>query len=96
MEALGLEWSEHRRENRCESTGCGVRGRRCAPVTSVDEIIAATGLTVEGVLERLMELEIDGLVGAHGGGYVRLPASSGRTDPMNGTLLRFATSRGDA
>ena len=75
LEALGLEWSECE-ERTTESTDV-VFGAVGATVTSVDEIIAATGLTVEGVLERLMELEIDGLVGAHGGGYVRLPAAAG-------------------
>lgn len=71
LEALGLEWSECD-ERTAESTDV-VFGAVGATVTSVDEIIAATGVSVEAVLERLMELEIDGLVGAHGGGYVRLP-----------------------
>ena len=75
MEALGLEWSQH--HERTTESPDGVFEAVGAAVTSVDEIIAATGLTVETVLERLMELEIDGLVGAHGGGYVRLPATAG-------------------
>ena len=42
-----------------------------AKVTSVDAIVAATGLALEVVLERLVELEIDAQVVAHGGGYMR-------------------------
>jgi len=74
LEALGLEWSECD-ERTAESTDV-VFGAVGATVTSVDEIIAATGLAVEVALERLMELEIDGLVAAHGGGYVRLPGAA--------------------
>ena len=77
LEALGLEWSTH--EARPAEPTDAVFEAVGATVTSVDEIIAATGLPVEGVLERLTELEIDGLVGAHGGGYVRLPAQAGET-----------------
>lgn len=44
-----------------------------AAKTSLEAISAATGLPVEEVLRRLTELEIDGLVAAHGGGYIRLP-----------------------
>ena len=76
MEALGLEWSQHH-ERSAESPDAVFEAVGAA-VTSVDEIIAATGLTVEAVLERLLELEIDGLVGAHAGGYVRLPAVAGQ------------------
>lgn len=76
MEALGLEWSQHH-ERPAESPDA-VFDAVGAAVTSVDEIIASTGLTVEAVLERLLELEIDGLVGAHAGGYVRLPAVAGQ------------------
>lgn len=75
MEALGLEWSQTEGST-AESTDL-VFDAVGAAVTSVDEIIVATGLPVEGVLERLVELEIDGLVGAHGGGYVRLPQPGG-------------------
>ncbi len=86
LEALGLEWSQPG-TTPAEPTDA-VFEAVGATVTSVDEIIAATGLPVEGILERLMELEIDGLVGAHGGGYVRLPAAAGgpvrRTDSRTG------------
>ncbi|MDE0190560.1 MAG: DNA-processing protein DprA [Gammaproteobacteria bacterium] len=75
LEALGLEWTQH--DTRTAESTDAVFEAVGAAVTSVDQIIAATGLPVEGILERLMELEIDGLVGAHGGGYVRLPASAG-------------------
>ena len=75
LEAVGLEWSQG--DTGTAGSTDAVLEAVGATVTSVDEIIAATGLPVEGILERLMELEIDGLVGAHGGGYVRLPASAG-------------------
>ncbi|MCY3841065.1 MAG: DNA-processing protein DprA [Gammaproteobacteria bacterium] len=75
LEALGLEWSQPDTTT-AEPTDV-VFDAVGATVTTADEIIAATGLPVEGVLERLMELEIDGLVGTHGGGYVRLPAPAG-------------------
>ena len=42
-----------------------------ATVTPLDAIVAATGLSIEEVLERLAELEIAGLVATHGGGYIR-------------------------
>ena len=41
--------------------------------TSLEAILAATGLPLEEVLRRLAELEVDGVVAAHGGGYIRLP-----------------------
>lgn len=41
--------------------------------TSLEAILAATGLPLEDVLRRLAELEVDGVVAAHGGGYIRLP-----------------------
>lgn len=76
MEALGLEWSQH--HERIAESPDAVFEAVGAAVTSVDEIIAVTGLSVEAVLERLLELEIVGLVGAHAGGYVRLPAAAGQ------------------
>ena len=75
LEALALEWSQP--ETRTVESTDVVFEAVGAAITSVDEIIAATGLPVEGVLERLTELEIDGLVGAHGGGYVRLQVPAG-------------------
>jgi len=42
-----------------------------ATVTPLDAIVAATGLAIDEVLERLVELEIDGLIATHGGGYIR-------------------------
>lgn len=44
-----------------------------ATTTSLEAILAGTGLPMEEVLRRLAELEIDGAVAAHGGGYIRLP-----------------------
>lgn len=42
-----------------------------ATVTPLEVIVAASGLAIEDVLERLAELEIDGLVRTQGGGYIR-------------------------
>ncbi len=42
-----------------------------ATVTPLEMIVAGSGLAVEDVLERLAELEIDGLVAMQGGGYIR-------------------------
>ena len=42
-----------------------------ATVTPLEVIVAASGLAIEDVLERLAELEIDGLVATQGGGYIR-------------------------
>ena len=42
-----------------------------ATVTPLEMIVAGSGLVVEDVLERLAELEIDGLVAMQGGGYIR-------------------------
>ena len=44
-----------------------------ATTTSLEAILAGTGQPMEDVLRRLAELEIDGAVAAHGGGYIRLP-----------------------
>lgn len=44
-----------------------------ATTTPLEAILAGTGLPMEEVLRRLAELEIDGAVAAHGGGYIRLP-----------------------
>lgn len=42
-----------------------------ATVTPLEVIVEASGLAIEDVLERLAELEIDGLVAMQGGGYIR-------------------------
>ena len=42
-----------------------------ATVTPLEVIVAASGLALEDVLERLAGLEIDGLVAMQGGGYIR-------------------------
>lgn len=72
LEALGIEWTEQEQKGP-EPTDAVFRAVG-ATVTSLDEIIAATGMGVEAILERLMELEIDGLVAQHRGGYIRHPA----------------------
>lgn len=48
-----------------------------ASVTSLDAIVAATGLSVEETLQRLTELELEGAIAPRPGGYVRSrPASA--------------------
>ncbi len=42
-----------------------------ATPTTLDAIVASTGQPVERVLRRLVELELEGLVAPHGGGYIR-------------------------
>ena len=71
LEVLGLEWIEPK-EPSVEPTDA-VYAAVGSTATTVDAIIAATGMSVEEVLERLIELEIDGLVAEHGGGYMRRP-----------------------
>ena len=71
LEVLGLEWIEAK-EPSVEPTNA-VYAAVGATATTVDAIIAATGMSVEEVLERLIELEIDGLIAEHTGGYVRRP-----------------------
>ena len=44
-----------------------------ATTTPLEAILGATGLPLADVLQRLAELEIDGRVASHSGGYVRLP-----------------------
>ena len=71
LEALGLEWIEP--EQTAHAPKDAVLAAVGAAVTTVDAIAAATGLAVNEVLPRLVALEIDGLVAAHGGGYIRRP-----------------------
>ncbi|MYF28760.1 MAG: DNA-protecting protein DprA [Gammaproteobacteria bacterium] len=78
LEALGLEWTEH--EERAAAPTDAVFEAVGATVTSLDEIIAVTGIGLEAALERLMELQIDGLVAEHGGGYIRRPGRA--VDPV--------------
>ncbi len=76
LEALGLEWTapsapRQRNDGRADDV---VLAQVQATATSLDAIVAATGLPVEDVLERLVELEIEGFVAAHQGGYIRHPS----------------------
>ncbi len=71
MEALGLEWADPK--ERVDAPSDAVFAAVGAATTSVDAIVAATGMPVTAVLERLAELEIEGHVAEHGGGYMRLP-----------------------
>ena len=75
LEALGIEWTEV--NGSASEPEDAVFGAVGATVTTVDSIIAATGLPVESVLERLVELELDGFVAEHRGGYIRRPAAGG-------------------
>ena len=71
LEALGLE-------PKAETAGASLPAKDDivlrqveATVTPLEMIVAGSGLAVEDVLERLAELEIDGLVAMQGGGYIR-------------------------
>ncbi len=72
MEALGLEWTDATVPVASVSgTGAVVLAEVNAVVTPLEAIVAGSGLAVEDVLQCLIELEINGLVAAHGGGYIR-------------------------
>lgn len=70
LEVLGLESQP---VNRPAPPDDPVLAQVQATGTSLEAILAGTGLPIAEVLRRLAELEIDGSVAAHGGGYVRLP-----------------------
>lgn len=75
LEALGLEvrpTTDAAAEDSASSED-PVLAQVGATTTSLEAILAGTGLPMEDVLRRLAELEIDGAVAAHGGGYIRLP-----------------------
>lgn len=71
LEALGLELQPVAPVAREAAEDDVVLKQVEATVTPLDAIVAATGLGIEHVLERLAELEIDGLIATHGGGYIR-------------------------
>lgn len=71
LEALGLELQPVPDVADPEADDDTVLRHVAATVTTLDAIVAATGLGIGAVLERLAELEIDGRVSAHGGGYIR-------------------------
>lgn len=73
LEALGLEAKPVPVPEAAADEDDAVLRHVAATATSLDALVGATGLPVEDVLVRLAELEIDGLVAAHGGGYVRTP-----------------------
>ena len=74
LDVLDMAWTEPAPE--VEPGDDAVLNHVQASVTTVDAILAATGLPQEQVLARLAELELDGLVVAHGGGYMRAPAAA--------------------
>ena len=45
-----------------------------AETTSLDQVVATTGMGLEAVAEALVELELLGFVAAHRGGYIRRPS----------------------
>ena len=73
-EAIGLAWPEE--APHAEPTGLDdpVLAAVGAETTSADAIVSATGLAVDEVLGRLVELEVAGFVTAGGGGYSRRPS----------------------
>lgn len=72
LEALGLELQPAAAEPPA-ALDDPVLAQVGATTTPLEAILAGTGLPMEEVLRRLAELEIDGAVAAHGGGYIRLP-----------------------
>ncbi len=72
LEALGLEVQPAAAEPPA-ALDDPVLAQVGATTTPLEAILAGTGLPMEEVLRRLAELEIDGAVAAHGGGYIRLP-----------------------
>ena len=71
LEVLGLDWRGVAVAEPSNETADPVLAQVGAEVTTVDVIAAQAGLPLADVLPRLAELEIEGLVGAEGGGYVR-------------------------
>lgn len=45
-----------------------------AETTTLDQVVAATGMALEAAAEALVELELLGFVAAHRGGYIRRPS----------------------
>jgi len=70
MEVLGLPWREPA-EPPAANDDDAVFAKVEATVTTLDAIVAATRLPMDEVLQRLVELELDGRVEARAGGYVR-------------------------
>ena len=71
--AIGLAWPEEAPETAAEPDD-PVLAAVGAETTSADAIVADTGLAVDVVLSRLVELEVAGFVTASGGGYSRRPS----------------------
>ena len=71
LEALGLEPKPATAAASLSAKDDIVLRQVEATVTPLEMIVAGSGLAVEDVLERLAELEIDGLVAMRGGGYIR-------------------------
>ena len=81
MDALGLAWTpdEERAPAAAEDA---VLEQIQATATPLDAIVAATGLSMEEALQRLTELELEGLIATHAGGYVRRsPPRASRSSP---------------
>ena len=71
LEALGLEPKPETAGASLPAKDDIVLRQVEATATPLEMIVAGSGLAVENVLERLAELEIDGLVAMQGGGYIR-------------------------
>ena len=71
LEALGLEPNPETAGASLPAKDDIVLRQVEATATPLEMIVAGSGLAVENVLERLAELEIDGLVAMQGGGYIR-------------------------
>lgn len=73
-DAIGLAWPDQTPEATAGEPSDQVLAAVGAETTSADAIVAATGLAVDEVLSRLVELEVAGFVTAGGGGYSRRPS----------------------
>ena len=69
--AIGIAWPEEAPDAAAAEADDPVLAAVGAETTSADAIVAATGLAVDVVLSRLVELEVMGFVTASGGGYSR-------------------------
>ena len=70
VETLGMAWTPPEQVAPAVADDV-VLAQIDATVTSLDAIVAATGLSVEETLQRLTELELEGAIAPRPGGYVR-------------------------
>ena len=74
--AVGYDTVERPREagDTAPARLAAVLERVGAETTTLDQVVAATGMGPEAAAEALVELELLGFVAAHRGGYIRSPS----------------------